>query len=283
MSNMQFWKMHGLGNDYIIIDNRNETLCDQKASILAKKLCTRRFSIGADGLLLVCNSKVADVQMKIFNSDGSEAEMCGNGIRCFSKYCYEAGVFKKPEFQVETLSGIKNIWLSLNDNDEVVSIKVDMGTPNWNCKSLPMAIVEDVCINYNLTVDKETCTVTCLSMGNPHCIIFAENVDKTPVEWLGPLVENHKFFPKRTNVGFVQVISKDELKVRVWERGCGETLACGTGTCAAVAVANKLGKVSNKVTVHVLGGDLQVEVDKNSVFLSGAAEKVCQGILFGEN
>jgi diaminopimelate epimerase len=280
---MQFWKMHGLGNDYIVIDNRDEKICYQTVSALAKKLCTRRFSIGADGLLLVYNSEVAEVKMRIFNPDGSEAEMCGNGLRCFSKYCYETGISKKSEFQVETLSGIKNIWLSLNDNAEVISVKIDMGAPNWDCKSLSMTGV-DTCINYNLLVvdDTEAYSVTCLSMGNPHCIIFVENIDKTPVEHIGPLVENHKFFSNRTNVGFVQVINKDEITVRVWERGCGETLACGTGTCAAVAAANKLGKVGNNVIVHVLGGVLQVEISKNSLFLTGAAEKVYQGILFGE-
>ncbi len=272
--------MHGLGNDYVVIDNRDEKIGDQKAADLAKKLCQRRFSVGADGLLLVCNSKVAEVKMRIFNSDGSEAEMCGNGIRCFSKYCYENGVVKKSEFQVETLGGIKSIWLNLQ-GDEVATVKVDMGVPNWERKSLPMA-GEGTCINCNLTVDEESYNVTCLSMGNPHCIIFVENVDETPVEYVGPMVENHEAFPNRTNVGFVQVIGKNELKVRVWERGCGETLACGTGTCAAVAAANKLGKVGNKVTVHVLGGDLQVEVGKSSLFLSGAAEKVYQGTLFGD-
>ncbi len=277
---MQFWKMHGLGNDYVVIDNRDEKIGDQKAADLAKKLCTRRFSVGADGLLLVCNSKVADVKMRIFNSDGSEAEMCGNGIRCFSKYCYENGVVKKSEFQVETLAGVKSIWLNLK-GDEVVTVKVDMGVPTWERKSLPMA-GEGTCINGNLVVDEETYNVTCLSMGNPHCVIFVENVAETPVEYVGPMVENHEAFPKRTNVGFVEVISKNELKVRVWERGCGETLACGTGTCAAVAAANQLCKVGNKVTVHVLGGDLQVEVGK-SLFLIGAAEKVYQGTLFGEN
>ncbi|MGD6809674.1 MAG: diaminopimelate epimerase [Candidatus Bathyarchaeia archaeon] len=277
---MQFWKMHGLGNDYIVIDNRDEKIGDQKAADLAKKLCQRRFSVGADGLLLVCNSKVADVKMRIFNSDGSEAEMCGNGIRCFSKYCYENGVVKNSEFQVETLAGVKSIWLNLQ-SDKVATVKVDMGAPNWERKSLPMA-GEGTCVNGNLVVDEETYNVTCLSMGNPHCVIFVENVDETPVEYVGPMVENHEAFPNRTNAGFVEVISKNELKVRVWERGCGETLACGTGTCAAVAAANKLGKVGNKVTVHVLGGDLQVEVGK-SLLLSGAAEKVYQGTLFGEN
>ncbi|MDR2707446.1 MAG: diaminopimelate epimerase [Nitrososphaerota archaeon] len=276
---MQFWKMHGLGNDYVVIDNRHEKLDDQAASTLAKKLCTRRFSIGADGLLLVYNSKIADVKMRIFNLDGSEAEMCGNGIRCFSKYCYETGIVKKSEFKVETLSGVKDIWLTLN-GDNVVSVKVDMGLPNWERASIPMT-GEGTCINCDLVVGEETFSVTCLSMGNPHCVIFVENVDKAPVDYLGPFMENHDAFPKRTNVGFVQVVGKDEIKVRVWERGCGETLACGTGTCAAVAAANKLGKVGNKVTVHLLGGDLQVEVGK-SLFLSGAAEKVCQGTLFGE-
>jgi diaminopimelate epimerase len=217
--------------------------------------------------------------MRIFNSDGSEAEMCGNGIRCFSKYCYETGVVKKTEFQVETLSGVKHIWLTLK-GEEVATIKVDMGAPSWECKSLPMT-GEGTCINSNLLVDEETYNVTALSMGNPHCVIFVENVDETPVEYVGPMVENHEVFPKRTNVGFVEVVSKNELKVRVWERGCGETLACGTGTCAAVAAANRLAKVGNKVTVHVKGGDLQVEVGK-SLFLIGPAEKVYQATLYGE-
>ena len=271
--------MHGLGNDYIVIDNRDGKISDQKASILAKQLCMRRFSVGADGLLLVCTSKVADVKMRMFNSDGSEAEMCGNGIRCFSKYCYETGVFKKSEFKVETLSGVKDILLTFVD-DEVVSVTVDMGVPIWERNSLPM-VGEGTCVNCDLAVGEDTFSVTCVSMGNPHCVMFVEDVNKTPVEYIGPFVENHTLFPKRTNVGFVQVIGNDELKVRVWERACGETLACGTGACAAVAVAHKLGKVGSKVTVHVLGGDLQIEIGA-SVFLSGTAEKIYQGTLFGE-
>ena len=276
---IKFWKMHGLGNDYVVIDNRDQIIGDKQAAALAKKLCERRFSVGADGLLLVCNSAVADVKMRIFNSDGSEAEMCGNGIRCFAKYCYENGIVKKNEFPIETLSGIKYVWLTVKDT-EVKTVKVDMGAPNWERSSLPM-LGEGTCINEELEIDEEIYNVTCLSMGNPHCVIFVDKVDEFPVEYVGPMVENHPSFPKRTNVGFVQVLNKNELKVRVWERGCGETLACGTGTCAAVAAANKLGKVGAKVTVHVLGGDLQVEVGK-SLFLSGAAEKVFQGTLFSE-
>jgi diaminopimelate epimerase len=217
--------------------------------------------------------------MRIFNPDGSEAEMCGNGIRCFAKYCFENSIVPKLKFTVETLSGVKHVWLTLKDG-EVAGVKVDIGMPNWKRSSLPM-VGHGTCINENLDVDGETCRVTCLSMGNPHCIIFVDKVDNFPVEQIGPKVENNKAFPKRTNVGFVQVLNRDELKVRVWERGVGETLACGTGTCAAVAAANKLGKVGNKITVHVLGGDYQVEVNE-SLFLSGAAEKVFEGTLFKE-
>jgi diaminopimelate epimerase len=274
---MKFWKMHGLGNDYIVIDNRDQKV--NEAAELAKKLCDRRFSVGADGLLLVCGSTVADVKMRILNADGSEAEMCGNGIRCLAKYCYENNIAKKTEFTVETISGIKHVWLTLNGN-QVVAVKVDMGAPNWQRASLPM-LGEDKCINCDLEIDGEQYKITCLSMGNPHCIIFVENVDEFPVDYIGPIVENDRIFPKRTNVCFVQVLNKNELKVRVWERGCGETLACGTGTCAAVAAANKLGKVGNDVTVHVLGGHLQVAVGR-TLFLSGVAEKVYEGTLFKE-
>jgi len=274
---MIFWKMHGLGNDYIVIDDRDKKVTD--AAVLAKKLCDRRLSVGADGLLLVCSSRVADVKMRILNADGSEAEMCGNGIRCFAKYCYENNIAKKMKFAVETLSGIKHVWLTLKGN-QVVAVKVDMGEPNWQRTSLPM-FGEGKCINCDLEIDGEPYKITCLSMGNPHCVIFVENVDEFPVDYVGPIVENDRTFPKRTNVGFVQVLNKNELKVRVWERGCGETLACGTGTCAAVAAANMLQKVDNEVTVHVLGGDLQVAVGK-TLFLSGAAEKVYEGTLFKE-
>jgi diaminopimelate epimerase len=276
---MRFWKMHGLGNDYIVIDNRDEKISGTQAAELAKRLCERRFSVGADGLLQVSNSKAADVKMRIFNADGSEAEMCGNGIRCFAKYCYENRIVPKQEFTVETLSGLKHVWLTLRQ-EEVSAVKVDMGVPNWERSSLPM-VGQGTCINENLEVDGKVFKVTCLSMGNPHCVIFVDKVDDFPVERIGRKIENHSVFPKRTNVCFVQVLNLDELKVRVWERGCGETLACGTGTCAAVAAANKLGKVGNKVTVHLLGGDLQVEMAEN-LFLSGAAEKVFEGRLFGE-
>jgi diaminopimelate epimerase len=276
---MDFWKMHGLGNDYIVIDNREQKITDAYSSELAKKICERRFSVGADGLLLVSKSIVADVKMRIFNADGSEAEMCGNGIRCFSKYCYENGIVERAKFSVETLSGIKHVWLNIRGT-EIAAVKVDMGEPNWERSSLPMQ-GNGECIDADLDVDGEKFKITCLSMGNPHCVIFVDCIDCFPVEEIGSKIENHKAFPKRTNVGFVEVLNENELNLRVWERGCGETLACGTGTCAAVAAANKLGKVGNKVTVHVLGGNLQVEVGK-TIILIGAAEKVYEGTLFKE-
>ncbi len=208
---MKFWKMHGLGNDYIVIDNRDQKIDEKNASKLAKKLCERHFSIGADGLLLVSNSTVADVKMQIFNADGSQAEMCGNGIRCFAKYCFENKITNKTEFSVETLAGVKKVWLTLA-NQTVKTIKVDMGKPDWDRKALPMQ-GEGTCIYQDLEVEEgEHYNVTCLSLGNPHCIIFVENVDEFPVEYVGPLIENHEVFPKRTNVGFSQVLNKNETK-----------------------------------------------------------------------
>lgn len=279
---MQFWKMHGLGNDYVVIDNRDIKIPDtgKNLALVATELCERRFSVGADGLLLVYPSTVADVKMRIFNSDGSEAEMCGNGIRCFSKYCYETGIVSKTEFTVETLGGIKRVWLNLK-GDEVASVRVGMGAPRWERSAIPM-LGEGTAINETLEVDGETYTVTCLSMGNPHCVTFVDSVNEFPVHQVGDLIEHHKVFPKKTNVGFAQIKNRNEMFLRVWERGVGETLACGTGTCAAVAVANRLCKVGDKVTVHLLGGDLEVEVCESSLFMTGEAEKVFEGKLFKE-
>jgi len=274
---VQFWKMHGLGNDFIVIDNRNGQVGEAEAAGLARKLCERRLSVGADGVLFLSNSTRADARMRTFNADGSEAEMCGNGVRCFAKYIYENSIVKKKELTVETLAGLKKVWLTV-ENETVTAVKVDMGPPEWDRSMIQMQ-GQGVAVNADLRVDEENYKVTCLSMGNPHCIIFVENVDDCPVEYVGPIVENHEAFPKRTNVEFVQVLSKNELKVRVWERGCGETMACGTGACASAAAANRLGKVGGKVKVHLRGGDLQVDVGE-SVFMTGPAEKVFEGKLF---
>lgn len=274
---MKFWKMHGLGNDYVVIDNRKGAIPNEVIPELARKLCERRFSIGADGLLLVSDSAKADVKMRIFNADGSEAEMCGNGIRCFAKYCYENNITRKLDFTVETLAGTKRVWLTVR-NDQIRSVRVDMGTPIFERNKMSMT-GEGTWINENLLVDGENYKATCLSTGNPHCVIFVDNTDDFPVCVIGPKIENNHLFPQRTNVEFAQVINNNEIKVRVWERGCGETLACGTGACAAVVAGKRLGIVENKVTVRLLGGNLEVEYT-DRMFLSGPAERVFEGKLF---
>jgi diaminopimelate epimerase len=273
---MQFWKMHGLGNDFILIDNRNGAIQTADMPYLALKLCERRLSIGADGLLFLSNSSCADVKMRIFNADGSEAEMCGNGVRCLAKYCYERSIFKKTEFEVETLAGLKRVWLTLR-KDLVDSVKVDMGTVEWERCKIPMQ-GSGKAINAVLRLDEENYRVTCLSLGNPHCVIFVENADEFPVDYVGPIVENHEVFPSKTNVEFVQILKRNAIKVRVWERGCGETLACGTGACASAVAAHTLGYVNPKVKVHLRGGVLEVNV-ANHVYMSGPAEKAFEGTI----
>ena len=276
---VKFWKMHGLANDYVVIDNRSRHINSAEAVGLARKLCERRFSVGADGLLLVENSGVADAKMRIFNVDGSEAEMCGNGIRCFAKYCYENNIVRTNEVAVETLAGIKKTWLTV-ETSVVIFVKVDMGVPTLERSKIPM-VGAGKCVNQDLQVNGEQYKATCLSVGNPHCVIFVDRLNDFPVQTLGPKIENYSLFPKRTNVEFAQVLNKSEVKVRVWERGCGETLACGTGACATVVAGNLVGKTGNKVRVHLLGGDLEVEYAER-LFLSGPAEKVYEGKLFDD-
>jgi diaminopimelate epimerase len=277
---MKFWKMHGLGNDYVVIDNRDRRIGDDEAAELALKLCKRRFSIGADGVLFVSNSTSADAKMRIFNADGSEAEMCGNGIRCFAKYCYENNIARKGELVIETLAGNKRTWLTV-EGGVVQSVMVDMGMPVLERSKIPM-VGQGTFINEELQVDGEAYKATCLSVGNPHCVIFVDSVDDFPVERVGPKIESHQLFPKRTNVEFAQVLGENEVKLRVWERGCGETLACGTGACATVVAGNLLEKLGGKVLVHLLGGDLTVEY-ADLLLMTGAAEKVFEGTLFKEN
>jgi diaminopimelate epimerase len=277
---MKFWKMHGLANDYIVIDNRNKKISDTEAAVLALGLCKRRFSVGADGVLYVSNSAVADVKMRIFNADGSEAEMCGNGIRCFAKYCYENDIVQKSEIVVETLAGNKRTWLTVEDG-MVQSVMVDMGVPALERSKIPM-LGEGTFVNEELHINGEKYKATCLSVGNPHCVIFVDSTGDFPVDFVGAKIENHPFFPKRTNVEFAQVLSENEVKVRVWERGCGETLACGTGACATVVAGNLLRKLGEKVRVHLLGGDLTVEYT-DLLLMNGSAQKVFEGTLFKEN
>lgn len=277
---MKFSKFQGLGNDYIIIDELKESIIpEEQKSALTKTLCERRFSIGADGILFVCPSthSNADIRMRIFNADGSEAEMCGNGIRCFAKYVYSKGVLKKTQMRVETLAGIKIPTLSIT-NGKVNLIKVDMGTPHFLRKEIPMKGPNTEVINEDLQVQDEIFSVTCLSVGNPHCIIFLDDLEKMNIE-IGKIIEYHEIFPKKINVEFVNVLNRGEIKMRVWERGVGETLACGTGACAAAVASVRNDYTDRKVLVHLLGGDLEIfwdEID-NHIYMTGTAEHVYDG------
>lgn len=270
-----FWKMQGLGNDYVVIDNRNNQISGEILSDLAIQLCRRRFGVGADGLILIYDSTVADVKMRIFNQDGTEAEMCGNGIRCLAKYCFEKGIVKKKTFSVETLAGVKELSLKM-ENRNIAFVKVNMGYPCFEAEKIPIKW-NGTFINKPLVVEGATIKATALSVGNPHCVVFVDNVADYPVEIVGPKLERHEFFPKRTNVEFVQLVSRGKLKVRIWERAVGETLACGTGACASVAAAKVLGKVDDKVVVELLGGMLAIEYKGDTIFMEGPAEKVFEG------
>jgi diaminopimelate epimerase len=277
---INFVKMQGLGNDFILIDCLNKLLDDKSfLSNFAKKLCNRNFGIGADGLILIFPSSKADLRMRFFNFDGSEAEMCGNGIRCFAKYVYENKIVTKSKFTVETLAGIIIPELIMV-NKKISGIKVDMGIPKLRRREIPM-LGEDspTVIDETLKVNPEQIfKITCVSMGNPHCIIFTDDVKSIAVSEIGPQIEKHPLFPQKTNVEFIQVLNRKEVNLRVWERGVGETLACGTGACASL-VASILNKKTDRQTlIHLPGGDLDIHwADDGHVYMTGPAEVVFKG------
>ena len=277
---IDFVKMHGLGNDFILIDCLHKSLGDSSfLSYLAKKLCNRNFGIGADGLILILPSSKADLRMRIFNYDGSEAQMCGNGIRCFAKYAYENKLISKNKFTVETLAGTINPELIFKDK-EISGIKVDMGIPKLRRREIPME-GEDTptVVDETLKINPEQILkITCVSMGNPHCIMFVDDVQSIPVDEIGPKIENHPLFPEKTNVEFIQILNKQEINFRVWERGVGETLACGTGACAALVAAVLNNKTDRKATIHLPGRDLDIQwADDGHVYMTGPAELVFRG------
>ena len=233
---LQFTKVQGLGNDFVIVDGTTEQINDY--AVAAVKLCDRHFGIGADGLVVVLPSETADFRMRIFNSDGSEAEMCGNVTRCFAKYLYEHGLTTKTRMTIETLAGIIGPELKFDQAGKVSAVRVDMGKPRLKRAEIPMhGPAEDQVINESLTVNGEEYFITCVSMGNPHCIIFVQDVAALPLEKIGPAIETHPAFPRKINVEFIQVLNDQEMIMRVWERGAGVTLACGTGASAALAAA----------------------------------------------
>lgn len=282
---IKFTKMEGLGNDYVYIDCTNQEL--KKLPELAKMVSDRHFGIGSDGLILIKKSKVADFRMQMFNSDGTEAEMCGNGIRCVGKYVYDKGLTDKTTFKIETLAGIKVLNLNL-ENGKVKTVKVDMGEPILDYKLIPArngkiykSKDEIKFYKVNINIEEDLKELTCVSMGNPHGIDFVNNIEKLKIEKYGPIIESDKHFPNKVNVEFIEILDKHNIKMRVWERGAGETLACGTGACASVVASVLNGYTERNVTVELLGGKLEIEWNKedNHVYMIGPATKVFEGEL----
>lgn len=275
---MKFTKMNGCGNDYVYINGIVEKVENPKE--LAKKVSDRHFGIGSDGLILIVPSDKADFCMRMFNADGSEGEMCGNGIRCVAKYVYDHKMTDKTEISVETKAGIKYLDLTVED-EKVTKVKVDMGEPILEPKKIPVRSEKKRVVNEPIAVAEKAWNMTCVSMGNPHAVVFVEDTGSLEIEKYGPLFENHELFPNRTNTEFVQVLNRNEINMRVWERGSGETLACGTGTCASVVACILNGYTDEKVLVHLLGGDLEIKYEKttNHVFMTGPAETVFEGEL----
>ncbi|TSK07004.1 MAG: diaminopimelate epimerase [Geobacter sp.] len=274
---MKFTKMQGAGNDYVYVDCFKEKVQDPAAAAI--KVSNRNFGIGSDGLILIMPSEVADVRMRMFNSDGSESEMCGNGIRCVAKYAYDHGIVSKKEITAETGAGILTLQLFTDSGNKVEKVRVNMGPPRLTRKEIPMlGNPDEKVVSQPLNVLHSTFNITCASMGNPHCVIFVDDVGNFPVEKYGPIIENHELFPRRTNVEFVQVVSRTEIRQRTWERGAGETLACGTGSSAVTAACVLNGLTEKKILNHLLGGDLEMEWSEDgNIYMTGPAVEVFSG------
>ena len=275
---MKFTKMHGIGNDYIYV-NGFEVEIENPAEF-AIKYSDRHKGIGSDGLVLILPSAYCDFRMRMFNADGSESEMCGNASRCIGKYVYDKGLTDKTDITLETLAGTKKLKLFLDENNKVESVTVDMGEPILESSRIPTTIENSTIVNESITIGTATkYKITCVSMGNPHTVIFLNEIHKLNLPEIGPAIENADIFPRRTNVEFIDVISKDRLKMRVWERGSGETMACGTGACAATVAGVLNGRSDRKVTVELLGGELVIEWNAfdNHVYLTGGATTVFEG------
>ncbi len=273
---MKFTKLHGCGNDYVYVNLFEETI--ENPAELSIEISDRHFGIGSDGLITIGPSEVADFRMRIYNADGSEAEMCGNGIRCVAKYVYDHKLTDKTEITVESGAGIKTLKLFVEDG-KVAQVRVDMGEPILTPDLIPVVADGEKVIDEEIEVCGKIWKMTCVSMGNPHAVVFVDDVDNFELEKYGPHFENHPRFPKRTNTEFVKVISRNEASMRVWERGSAETWACGTGTCATAMACILNGLTDNKVLVHLRGGDLTIEYDEetNHVFMTGPATEVFNG------
>ncbi|MBQ1188115.1 MAG: diaminopimelate epimerase [Peptococcaceae bacterium] len=277
---MKFAKVHGLGNDFVILNCLDDagSIPESRYGELAVELCNRNFGIGADGIMLVQPSDKADIRMRIINSDGSEAEMCGNGIRCFARYVYEHGIVPKEAMTIETLAGIMGPRIMLDDAGAVVGIEVDMNEPILEKPDIPM-VGEGRAIAETIQIEDQSFEVTAVSMGNPHCVIFVDDAKNFPISYWGPRIEKSEYFPRKTNVEFVQVLNDHEVIMRVWERGAAVTLACGTGACATTTACVLNGKTGRDILLHLDGGDLNVRWDEesNHLFMTGPAQEVFQG------
>ena len=279
---LTFTKMEGLGNDFVMIDDRKKTLSSAMSyDKLARTLCDRRFGIGGDGIILVLESSTCDIRFRVFNSDGSEAQMCGNGMRCLARYVYEKGMIDKTEITVETLAGVIVPRLNIDDEGRIVSVTVDMGKPVLDAEKIPFIPASKGGPVHTIDTASGPVSFTPVSMGNPHAVIFVDDITGAPLLETGPVVEIHPAFPQKTNVEFIQVLSDSEIRMRVWERGAGVTLACGTGACAAVVASVLNEKTGRTVTVHLDGGDLSITWDKESghIFKTGPARTVFQGMI----
>lgn len=275
---MQFLKVHGLGNDFVLVDKiTQKNDLPSALSELAKKICHRKLGIGADGLVFILPCAQADAQMRIFNSDGSEAQMCGNAVRCAARYLYEHGIVHQKEIRISTLAGLILTRIIL-DGGSVTAVEVDMGEPRLERREIPMLGPAGMVVNEPLAVGSGAVAITAVSMGNPHCVIFVPDTGSVPLEQRGTEIEHHPSFPERTNVEFVQVLNRSELKMRVWERGAGATMACGTGACAVLVSGVLNGLTERKATVHLALGSLFIKwADDNHVYMTGPAEEVFHG------
>jgi diaminopimelate epimerase len=274
---MQFTKMQGIGNDYVYVDCFRQEMPHDPAG-LSRAISNRNFGIGSDGLILICPSTSADARMRMFNADGSESEMCGNGIRCVAKFLYDHGLVRKSTLKIETGRGVLSLELQIQSGS-VHQVRVDMGEPILEASAIPTTLPGSPPINVPLEVAGRTLAVTCVSMGNPHCVTFVDEATDELVHGIGPKIETHPAFPRKTNVEFITVKSPDELIMRVWERGSGETMACGTGACGAAVAGVLAGKSQRQVTMHLRGGDLQLHWSEkdNHVYMTGPAVEVYSG------
>ncbi len=273
---MKFTKMHGIGNDYIYVNCLKETI--ENPSEVSKKVSDRHFGIGSDGLVMILPSSKADFTMRMFNSDGSESEMCGNAIRCVGKFVYDNKLTDKTIISIETLAGIKILVMQTEDN-KVTLVKVDMGEPILSPEKIPVVSGKDIVISEPVQIGSDIYRITCVSMGNPHAVTYVDDVINFPLEVVGPKMETHSIFPRKVNAEFVEIIDRNTLKMRVWERGAGETLACGTGACAVLVASCLNGLCERKAVIKLLGGDLIIEWNENDnhVYMTGPATKVFDG------